>query len=82
MERNRGIQYARKLHEISDQVTLGFLLCSSLYFLCAFNAASCERIERRRGVKSDGIDGNEEHFAEIDATNRGETIEECVQSVI
>ena len=51
----------------------------SVCFLCAFNAASCERIERRRCVKSDRIDGNEEH-AEIDATNRGETVEEWVQS--
>ena len=52
----------------------------SVRILCTFNAASSERIEQLRGVKSDGIDGNEEHFAEIDATNRGETVEEWVQS--
>ena len=62
---------ARKLHEISDWDDVGASsMFVSVCFLCAFNAASCERIERRRCVKLDGIDGNEEHFAEIDATNR------------
>ena len=73
--------YARKLHEISvwDDVEV-FSMFVPVCFLCAFNTASRERIERRRCVKLDGIDGNEEHFAEIDATNRGETGEEYVQS--
>lgn len=63
--------YARKIHEISDRDDGGASSISvSVCFLCARNATSRERIERRRGVKSDWIDGNEELLAEIDTTNQ------------
>jgi hypothetical protein len=40
-------------------------------------AASCEWVERQRGVEVEGIDRYYEWlFAEIDATKRGKTVEE------
>jgi hypothetical protein len=40
-------------------------------------AASCEWVEQQRGVEVEGIDRYYEGlFAEIDATERGKTVEE------
>ena len=66
---------ARKLHEISDWEDGGASSISiSMCFLRACNVTLRERIERRRGVKLDGIYGNEVLLMEIDTIERSKNI--------
>lgn len=58
------------------------LLCSvSLCLLRACTPASCERIERQRGVESGRVSGYEELCTRIDATKRGEMVENVRREV-
>ena len=65
----------RKLHKISDLDDGGASSISvSVCFLWARNVTSRERVERRRGVKSDGIDENEVLLTEIDTIKQSKNI--------
>ena len=70
MEQNWGIHAHVSYTRYRTGTTVEFLLFPSPCVFCARNATSRERIERRRDVKSDWIDLNEELLAEIDTTNQ------------
>ena len=73
-KQNRSIHAPVSYTRYRTWTTVGLLPSPCLCFLWACNITSRERIERRRGVKSDEVYGNEVLLTEIDTIKRSKNI--------